>query len=244
MNLDGVKRSLYELLAYPDVTLADLVKVEPKLQFIDSKTAEALETESTYAVYLERQKSDAALMLKEEERVIPETLDFGSGPFQRVAAKDAWQRRPRLLAEAQRIDGMTPAALAIILSRAQCRGTVTKGRRLKRDAYARLQDVAGPVSRETYDKLVAFETVFRKWAQRINLVAPSTLDDAWERHILDSAQVVRLGAAKSWLDIGSGGGFPGLIIASMISGRDGASIDMVESNRKKAGFLSRRWSAN
>lgn len=109
---------------------------------------------------------------------------------------------------------------------------------MKRDAYARLQDVAGPVSRETYDKLIAFEAAFRKWAQRINLVAPSTLDDAWERHILDSAQVVRLGGeAKSWLDIGSGGGFPGLIIASMISDRAGASIDMVESNRKKAGFL-------
>lgn len=109
---------------------------------------------------------------------------------------------------------------------------------MKIDAYARLQVVAGPVSRETFDKLTAFETVFRKWAQRINLVAPSTLDDAWERHILDSAQVVKLGGdAKSWLDIGSGGGFPGLIIASMIVERAGASIDLVESNRKKAGFL-------
>lgn len=109
---------------------------------------------------------------------------------------------------------------------------------MKRDAYARLQEIAGPVSRETFDKLIAFETVFRKWAQRINLVAPSTLDDAWERHILDSAQVLRLGGeAKSWLDIGSGGGFPGLIIASMINERAGASIDLVESNRKKAGFL-------
>lgn len=109
---------------------------------------------------------------------------------------------------------------------------------MKRDAYARLQDVAGPVSRETYEKLIAFEVVFRKWAQRINLVAPSTLDDAWERHILDSAQVVRLGGdASKWLDIGSGGGFPGLVIATMIAGQLGATIDMVESNRKKAGFL-------
>lgn len=109
---------------------------------------------------------------------------------------------------------------------------------MKRDAYARLQDVAGPVSRETYEKLIAFEVVFRKWAQRINLVAPSTLDDAWERHILDSAQIVRLGGdASRWLDIGSGGGFPGLIIASMIIERPGAKIDLVESNRKKAGFL-------
>ncbi|WP_269933164.1 16S rRNA (guanine(527)-N(7))-methyltransferase RsmG [Aminobacter sp. HY435] len=109
---------------------------------------------------------------------------------------------------------------------------------MKRDAYARLQEVAGPVSRETYEKLIAFETVFRRWAQRINLVAPSTLVDAWERHILDSAQVTKLGgAAQKWLDIGSGGGFPGLVIASMIAERSGATIDLVESNRKKAGFL-------
>lgn len=109
---------------------------------------------------------------------------------------------------------------------------------MTQDAYARLQEVAGPVSRETFDRLLSFERVFKKWAQRINLVAPSTLDDAWERHILDSAQVVRLGgAAKKWLDIGSGGGFPGLIIGTMIAERPDASIDLVESNRKKTAFL-------
>jgi 16S rRNA (guanine527-N7)-methyltransferase len=109
---------------------------------------------------------------------------------------------------------------------------------LNNDAYARLQEVAGPVSRETFEKLKAFETVFRKWAQRINLVAPSTLNEVWERHILDSAQVVKLGGdAKKWLDIGSGGGFPGLIIGSMVAERSGATIDLVESNRKKTGFL-------
>lgn len=109
---------------------------------------------------------------------------------------------------------------------------------MNNDAYARLQEVAGPVSRETFAKLKAFEAVFRKWAQRINLVAPSTLDDVWERHILDSAQIVKLGgAAMKWLDIGSGGGFPGLIIGSMLAERPGATIDLVESNRKKTGFL-------
>lgn len=106
------------------------------------------------------------------------------------------------------------------------------------NSYARLQDIAGPVSRETFERLQAFERVFRKWAQRINLVAPSTLNEVWERHILDSAQVVKLGGdANKWLDIGSGGGFPGLIIGTMIAERSGASIDLVESNRKKTGFL-------
>lgn len=109
---------------------------------------------------------------------------------------------------------------------------------MKQHSYSRLQEVAGPVSRETFDRLGFFEQVFRKWAQRINLVAPSTLDEVWERHILDSAQVVRLGGtAQRWLDIGSGGGFPGLIIGVMMADRAGASVDLVESNRKKAGFL-------
>jgi 16S rRNA (guanine527-N7)-methyltransferase len=98
--------------------------------------------------------------------------------------------------------------------------------------------VSGSVSRETFDRLIAFEGLFRRWATRINLVAPSTLPDLWRRHILDSAQLVRIKpAALSWLDIGSGGGFPGAVVAMMLPERQGASIDLVESNRKKAAFL-------
>ncbi|PWK63412.1 tRNA uridine-5-carboxymethylaminomethyl(34) synthesis enzyme MnmG [Aminobacter sp. AP02] len=117
VNLDGVKRSLYELLAYPDMQLTQLVKILPELASIDAKTAEAIETEAKYAVYLDRQKADAALMLKEEERVIPEALDFESVPGLSNELRQKMRlRRPRSLAEAQRIDGMTPAALAIILA--------------------------------------------------------------------------------------------------------------------------------
>lgn len=117
VNLDGVKRSLYDLLAYPDVNLGHLAAVEPELKSIDSKTAESLETEAKYSVYLDRQKADAALILKEEERIIPETLDFESVPGLSNELRHKMKlRRPRSLAEAQRIDGMTPAALAIILT--------------------------------------------------------------------------------------------------------------------------------
>ncbi|RVA48373.1 16S rRNA (guanine(527)-N(7))-methyltransferase RsmG, partial [Mesorhizobium sp. M7A.F.Ca.US.001.01.1.1] len=62
--------------------------------------------------------------------------------------------------------------------------------------------------------------------------------DVWQRHILDSAQLARIEpAATRWVDIGSGGGFPGLVMAFLLAERDGASIDLVESNRKKASFL-------
>lgn len=117
VNLDGIKRSLYELLAYPNIDIANLASIEPELKSLDTKTAEALETEAKYSVYLDRQKADAALILKEEERIIPEALDFESVPGLSSELRHKMRlRRPRSLAEAQRIDGMTPAALAIILA--------------------------------------------------------------------------------------------------------------------------------
>lgn len=80
--------------------------------------------------------------------------------------------------------------------------------------------------------------MFQNWASRINLVAPSTLGDVWNRHILDSAQLAVIAPdSQRWLDLGSGGGFPGLVMAFLLKERPGGQIDLVESNRKKAGFL-------
>jgi len=104
--------------------------------------------------------------------------------------------------------------------------------------YQNLQKVVPTVSRETVDKLIAFEELFRKWSTAINLASPSTLDDLWNRHILDSAQVFPLAPeATHWLDLGSGGGFPGIVTACLLKEKSGASIDLVESAGKKAAFL-------
>lgn len=106
------------------------------------------------------------------------------------------------------------------------------------DLYQRLCEVAGPVSRETFGRLKEFEALFQKWNAHINLVAPSTLDNIWERHILDSAQLFQLAPpATKWVDLGSGGGFPGLVLAFLLQDRQGATIHLIESNRKKASFL-------
>lgn len=106
------------------------------------------------------------------------------------------------------------------------------------DRLAELAGVAGPVSRETLQRLEAFESEFRKWSARINLAAPSTLDDLWRRHILDSAQLAVLAPdARRWLDLGSGGGFPGAVMAILLRERADSHIDLVESNHKKASFL-------
>jgi 16S rRNA (guanine527-N7)-methyltransferase len=102
----------------------------------------------------------------------------------------------------------------------------------------RLQDVLSSVSRETVDNLYDFEELFRKWSAAINLASPSTLDQLWERHIIDSAQLFDMAPnAVKWLDLGSGGGFPGIVLAILLKQRSGASIDLVESNGKKAAFL-------
>ncbi|TKT82812.1 16S rRNA (guanine(527)-N(7))-methyltransferase RsmG [Aquamicrobium sp. LC103] len=106
------------------------------------------------------------------------------------------------------------------------------------DKFSRLQEIAGSVSRETYEELLEFEAQFRKWSVRINLASPATLDALWERHILDSAQLFTLKPeVLKWLDLGSGGGFPGAVMAILLRERAGADIDLVESNNKKAAFL-------
>ena len=90
--------------------------------------------------------------------------------------------------------------------------------------FDELCGIAGSVSRETFDRLEAFETEFKRWNQRINLAAPSTIDTLWRRHILDSVQLAPLAQdALIWLDLGSGGGFPGAVMAILLREREGAS---------------------
>ncbi|MBY2935907.1 16S rRNA (guanine(527)-N(7))-methyltransferase RsmG [Rhizobium leguminosarum] len=94
------------------------------------------------------------------------------------------------------------------------------------------------VSRETQERLQHFAVLFQKWAKAINLVAPSTLDDLWHRHIADSSQVFQINPqAISWVDLGSGGGFPGVITAIFLAELKEGWVHLVESNHKKAAFL-------
>jgi 16S rRNA (guanine527-N7)-methyltransferase len=103
--------------------------------------------------------------------------------------------------------------------------------------YDALNRVAGGVSRETYEQLLAFEKLFHRWNRSINLAASGAQDDFWMRHILDSAQLWRLrGMASDWTDIGSGGGLPGLVIA-ILGSPFGLTVTLVESNQKKSAFL-------
>ena len=102
----------------------------------------------------------------------------------------------------------------------------------------RLQELIGrPVSRETSAKLARFEELLREEAQRQNLIAESTLENLWERHIVDSAQLLRLApsTAGPWVDVGSGAGLPGLIVAILSL----EPVTLVEPRRLRADFLDR-----
>lgn len=117
ISQDGVRRSGYELLAYAGVDFRRLAAIWPELDNVDTATAERLETEARYAVYLERQEADFAAIRREEQRLIPDDLDFSSVPgLSNELKQKIRDRRPRSIADAQRIDGMTPAAVSLIIA--------------------------------------------------------------------------------------------------------------------------------
>jgi 16S rRNA (guanine527-N7)-methyltransferase len=95
-----------------------------------------------------------------------------------------------------------------------------------------------PVSRETEARLDRYVELLGQWQAKTNLVAPSTLPNLWTRHIADSLQLLALApSAKVWVDLGSGGGFPGVVLACALGETADARVHLVERNSKKAAFL-------
>ena len=96
------------------------------------------------------------------------------------------------------------------------------------------------VSRETYDRCAAFAALTAKWTPRINLIAKGTVGDIWQRHIVDSAQIYRLAPPefRTWVDLGSGGGFPGIVVAAIAREKQpDAAFVLIESDQRKCAFL-------
>ena len=93
------------------------------------------------------------------------------------------------------------------------------------------------VSRETIERLEIYEALLRQWQKGTNLVAPNTLDQVWHRHFADSAQLLNFAPdSAKWLDLGSGAGFPGLVIAICAANREDSRVHIVESNARKCAF--------
>jgi tRNA uridine 5-carboxymethylaminomethyl modification enzyme len=115
LNRDGVRRTAFELLSYPTLSFADVMRIWPELAAIPPKIAEQLEIDAKYAVYLERQGADIAAYRRDDGLELPDDLDYRQLPgLSAELIQKLTTIRPRTIAQANRIDGMTPAALTLL----------------------------------------------------------------------------------------------------------------------------------
>ncbi|HMK89195.1 MAG TPA: tRNA uridine-5-carboxymethylaminomethyl(34) synthesis enzyme MnmG [Methylocystis sp.] len=126
VSSDGQRRSAFSLLSFPDIDFTRLAAIWPELATVGSKIAAQVEIDAKYAVYLDRQAADIAAWRREEEALLPDALDYGAiaGLSTELSTK-LGLLRPRTLGQAQRIEGMTPAALTLLAARS--RGRVSEG---------------------------------------------------------------------------------------------------------------------
>jgi tRNA uridine 5-carboxymethylaminomethyl modification enzyme len=123
LNRDGKRRSAFELMSYPDIELAALVRIWPELGALEPRIAEQLAIDATYAVYLDRQAADIAAFRRDEALALPDDLDYAAIAGlstelrQRLSAV-----RPSTIGQAGRVEGMTPAALALLCVQARRAG--------------------------------------------------------------------------------------------------------------------------
>jgi tRNA uridine 5-carboxymethylaminomethyl modification enzyme len=117
LNKDGQRRSAFELLSYPNITIADLKKVWPRFGEIDPKIAEQVEIDAKYAVYLSRQAADIAAYRRDESFALPDDLDYAGLPgLSNEVKQKLVAHRPRTIGHAGKIDGVTPAALTLLVA--------------------------------------------------------------------------------------------------------------------------------
>lgn len=120
LNQDGIRRSAYQLLSYPSIGWRDLVRVWPDLAEVSASVRERLETDATYAVYLDRQQADIAAYRRDEGVVLEESIDFQGLPGLSNEIKAKLDLvRPKTLGQAARIEGITPAALTLLAAHAR-----------------------------------------------------------------------------------------------------------------------------
>lgn len=124
INQDGLRRTAFDILGLPNISIASLRPIWPQLGAISEKSAAQVEIDAQYAVYLDRQTKDIEAFRRDEALVIPETLDYQgvSGLSNEIRGR-LEMIRPRTLGQAQRIEGMTPAALTLLASKVRRQGT-------------------------------------------------------------------------------------------------------------------------
>ncbi len=117
LNKDGQRRTAFEMLSYPNIALVDLARAWPRFAELDERTAEQLEIDAKYDVYLSRQAADVAAYRRDESFALPDDFDYAALPGLSNEAKQKLQtHRPRTIGHASRIDGVTPAALTLLVA--------------------------------------------------------------------------------------------------------------------------------
>jgi tRNA uridine 5-carboxymethylaminomethyl modification enzyme len=117
LNKDGQRRSAFEMLSYPNISIADLARVWPRFAEIDCKIAEQIEIDAKYDVYLSRQAADIAAYRRDESFVLPEDLDYAALPgLSNEVKQKLGAQRPRTIGHASKLDGVTPAALTLLVA--------------------------------------------------------------------------------------------------------------------------------
>ena len=184
-----------------------------------------------------------------------------AGPVQRSSARSFRRCGPRTIGQAGRIDGITPAALTLLVAHVRRapraapqpdRGSMAQSseqglvgpRTGRRTEPVRWTIV--PVSRETAGAAgSSASSCCCEWHAHTNLIARSTIPNIWTRHVADSLQLLALAPdAKCWVDLGSGAGFPGLVIACALAGRAGADGPSGRKHRQEGRVPARSRAAN
>ena len=206
---DGIRRTAFELLANQETQYSDLAKVWPTLQNTDREISEQLAKDALYSNYINRQVQDLNAIRRDEARLIPVNFDYETvSSLSTELQLKLSSVRPENIAQASRISGMTPVGLALILANLDSKKIKNSGGGLR--GLLELD-----VSRETLDALKYFEDLVVLWNPAINLISNRSVSDLWSRHIVDSAQLFlfTLPDEGLWLDVGSGGGFPGIVVS-------------------------------
>jgi tRNA uridine 5-carboxymethylaminomethyl modification enzyme len=127
LRKDGQRRSAFELLSYPDIGLGDLARIWPRFGELPPKIAEQLETDAKYEVYLTRQAADVESYRRDESLVLPDDIDYAALPgLSNEARHKLAAQRPRTVGQAGRIDGITPAALTLLVAHLRRQGREPK----------------------------------------------------------------------------------------------------------------------
>jgi 16S rRNA (guanine(527)-N(7))-methyltransferase RsmG len=218
ISQDGSIKTAFNLLGMQNFGVNITKDIFPVVDTIPDQVLSFLEIESKYSSYLKRQSSDIKLFKQEESVLIPEGIDYSKiESLSLETVEKLSYHKPGTIGAARRIPGITTTALTTII------------------IYIKTKYKQLDVSREVEIKLKEFQSLLIKWNKKINLVSGSTLSDLWNRHIMDSMQLLKY--IKNYnlkvIDVGSGAGFPGIVLS--IAGV--SDVTLIESDSNKAAFL-------